>query len=66
MRAYVVTTGAAFGLILLAHVLRIAAEGWSVAMQRIFALTNLASLGMCVWAMALLRQLRRPPSTHAT
>ena len=51
---------------LLAHALRIAAEGWSVAMQPIVALTSLASLGMCVWAMALLRQLRRPPSTHAT
>ncbi len=67
MRAYVVTTGAAFGLILLAHVLRIAAEGWLVATQPVFALTSLASLGICVWAIALLRpQLRLPPSTHAT
>ncbi|MEO6213343.1 MAG: hypothetical protein ABIP65_06915 [Vicinamibacterales bacterium] len=53
MRAYVVTTGAAVGLILLAHVFRIAEEGWLVATQPVFALTSLASLGICVWAARL-------------
>jgi hypothetical protein len=47
MRTYVRTTGTAFAMILLAHLLRIAGEGWATAWQPVFALTTLASAGMC-------------------
>jgi hypothetical protein len=55
MRAYVMTTGAVFGLITLAHVLRILAEGSHLLREPVWVLLTLATAGLCVWAWRLLR-----------
>ena len=60
MRAYVMTTGVAFGLLALAHVLRVAQEGWGVAADPVFILTSLGSAGISVWAWRLVRHTPRP------
>jgi len=57
MRAYVITAGALFALLVLAHVARLFAEGLAVAREPLFAGATLLSLGMVVWAW---RVLRRP------
>jgi hypothetical protein len=55
MRAYILTTGIVFGLLVVAHVLRVAAEGIRVAADPLFAVTTLAAAGLCIWAVALLK-----------
>jgi hypothetical protein len=59
MRAYVMTTGAVFGLITLAHVLRIFAEGRHVADPWFLLLTVLTAM-LTFWAWRLLRLTPRP------
>ena len=60
MKAYLITTVTLFGLITLAHVARIAAEGSHLATDPVFVcLTSLAA-GICVWGFALLRRTPRP------
>jgi hypothetical protein len=56
MKAYVITTGAVFGLITAAHVARIVAEGRHLATEPFFVLMTIASTGLCVWAGGLLRR----------
>ena len=58
MRAYVMTTGAAFGLLALAHVARAVAEGAHLAREPFFVLTTIGSLALCVWAFRLLATTR--------
>jgi hypothetical protein len=60
MKAYVMTTGAVFGLLALAHVWRVIQEGWSLATEPSFVLITLASAGICVWAWRVLRNTPRP------
>jgi len=55
MKTYVMTTGAAFGLIALAHVARIVAEGPRLATDPGFILLTLAAVALSVWAWRLLR-----------
>jgi len=55
MRAYLVTTAVVFALLVLAHVARVVAEGWSVAMNPWFILTTIASAGLSLWGVRLLR-----------
>ena len=59
MKAYVLTTGIVFGLLTLAHLARLAAEGMSLLRSPVFVLTTLAAAGLCVWAIVLLR--KAPP-----
>jgi len=58
MKAYVITTGAAFGLLAVAHIARMFQEGAHLITQPVFLVTTVGSLGMCTWAMILLRRLR--------
>ena len=58
MRAYVMTTGAVFGLITLAHILRVIAEGPRLLTEPLWVLLTLATAGMCLWALRLLRIAR--------
>jgi hypothetical protein len=59
VRAYVATTGAMFGLIILAHILRLVNEGAQLLAKPPFIFTSLAAIGLLVWAIALLsRNLR--------
>jgi hypothetical protein len=55
MRAYVMTTGAVFGLITVAHVLRVIAEGPHLARDPWYVLLTVATATLCIWAWRLLR-----------
>jgi hypothetical protein len=57
MRAYVITSGAVFGLITLAHVWRAVAEGPRVATNPWFVLITLATAALSFWAWRSLRSL---------
>jgi hypothetical protein len=56
MKAYLITTGVVFGLIAVAHVLRIFAEGTRLAKEPVFVLLTVLAAGLCVWAFSLLRR----------
>jgi hypothetical protein len=60
MKAYVMTTGAVFGLITVAHVLRIVAEGPHLLTEPLWIVLTLAAAGLSLWAWRL---LRHPPTT---
>ena len=55
MKAYVMTTGAVFGLLTLAHVWRVIAEGPHLATDPFYMLITLAAAALCLWAWRLLR-----------
>lgn len=59
MRTYVITTGVIFGLLVVAHVWRVFAEGtWLLKDPFWFLITGLAA-ALCVWAFTI---ARRTPS----
>ena len=58
MKAYLVFTAVAFGLIVLAHVARVILEGPHVMAQPIFLLATIAAAAIYVWALVLLRRNR--------
>ena len=58
MRAYVVTTGILFGLVTLAHLLRMLYESRALATDPGYLLITAAAAALCVWACVLV--LRRP------
>ncbi|MES2129536.1 MAG: hypothetical protein V4463_19870 [Pseudomonadota bacterium] len=57
MKAYLVTSGIVFALVLLAHIARVAVEGLQVALQPGFAVGTLVALGMCAWSTILFKRL---------
>jgi hypothetical protein len=60
MKAYLLITGAIFGMITVAHIWRIAAESRSLATEPWFMGLTLLSAAMCVWAVRLFRSVTRP------
>jgi hypothetical protein len=58
MRAYIVTTGILFGLVTLAHLLRMLYESRALATDPGYLLITAAAAALCVWACVLV--LRRP------
>ena len=54
MRAYILTSGSIFGLIVLAHVLRAFAEP-HVLREPGWVLLTLAAAGLCAWAFRVAR-----------
>jgi hypothetical protein len=60
MRAYLITTGVVFGLLVVAHIWRAVLEGPALAKDPIYILTTVAAAALCLWAGRLLRQLSRP------
>jgi hypothetical protein len=58
MKAYVMTTGAVFGLITLAHLLRVVAEGPRLATDPFFVLLTVVAAALCLWAWRVLRLSR--------
>ena len=56
MRAYTITSGLLFAALVLAHALRLAAEGFAVAGNPIFLGTTLVAAGMAGWAAWVLRR----------
>jgi hypothetical protein len=55
MRAYVITTGAVFGLLTLAHLARMFVERRFAAEPEYWAITAIAA-ALCGWAVYLLRR----------
>jgi len=58
MKTYVMTTGAVFALITLAHILRIVAEGPRLASEPFFVLMTVLSTALSLWAWRVLRLIR--------
>lgn len=61
MKLYLIVTGIVFALLFLAHVARLASEGWHLATGAVFAVTTLGSLLICVWAFRLYKNIVRNP-----
>ncbi len=59
MKAYVITTGAVFGLLTLAHIWRVFAEEPHLATDPWFILITVAAAALCVWAWRLVRRSSR-------
>jgi hypothetical protein len=59
MRAYLLTTGAIFALIVLAHVARVVDEGPGLAGDPFFVVMTVAAAALSVWAWLLLRRVGR-------
>jgi protein-S-isoprenylcysteine O-methyltransferase Ste14 len=57
MKAYLMTTGAVFGLITLAHLWRILDEWPHLATEPGYLLITVAAAALCLWAWRLLRRL---------
>jgi hypothetical protein len=62
MKAFIATAGVAFGLLFLAHVARIFAEGTHLLTQAIFLATTVGSAGACIWAIIILKRGTRGPT----
>lgn len=59
MKAYIITSGGIFGLLTIAHLLRVALENRHLAAEPVFILITLASATLCIWAFSLLRRTNR-------
>ncbi len=59
MKAYVITTGAVFGLLTLAHIWRVFAGEAHLATDPWFILITVAAAALCFWAWRLLRRSSR-------
>jgi hypothetical protein len=56
MKAFVATTGVAFGLLFLAHIARIFAEGAHLLTEPVFLATTVGSASICAWAIVILKR----------
>ena len=63
MRAYVITTGLLFAILVLAHIARVFAEGVGHTMDPCFVVATLVAAGLSLWAWRLVRKPHRPVST---
>jgi hypothetical protein len=59
MKAYVLTTGSIFGLIVIAHVWRIMEEGSQLATDPAYIALTAAAAGLSLWAGRLLATAAR-------
>ena len=57
MRAYLLTTSVVFMLLVVAHLARVASEGWGPASSPAFIISSLLAVGMTAWALILLKCL---------
>ena len=60
MKAYLMTTGVVFGLITLAHIVRVVMEGPHLLKEPLYIVLTLLTAGLSVWAWSLLRVASRP------
>ena len=58
MRAYITVTGILFALLVVVHIWRAIVEGTHIAQDPAVALSTLLSVGMCAWAVTLLRRTK--------
>ena len=57
-KAYVITSGAIFGLLTIIHILRIVMENRHLASDPPFILITLVSAVLCGWAIKVFRSLK--------
>jgi len=60
MRAYLLTTGAIFGLVTVLHLWRMLGESPRLATDPWFVLLTVATAALCLWAWRLFRLSKRP------
>ncbi|HVG46262.1 MAG TPA: hypothetical protein VM890_16075 [Longimicrobium sp.] len=60
MKTYVITTGTVFGLLTIAHLLRIVGEDPGLAADPFYMAITAASAALSVWAFVVLRRSRQP------
>ncbi len=60
MKAYVMTTGAVFGLLTLAHIWRVVEEGPHLATDPAYVLITVVAAALGLWACRLLWRAPRP------
>ncbi|MGH8221818.1 MAG: hypothetical protein ACREQZ_02480 [Woeseiaceae bacterium] len=66
MRAYVITSGLLFMILVVAHVARILSEGLRVATEADFAASTMLAIGMSAWALWLVRRCPADVSSNRT
>jgi hypothetical protein len=59
MKAYVITTGAVFGLLALLHVLRIVGEDVRLLTDPLYMAITAAAAALCAWSWMVLRRMSR-------
>ena len=59
MKAYIITSATLFGLITVAHLLRIMMEGARLLTEPVYILLTLLSAALSVWGWYVLRQSNR-------
>jgi hypothetical protein len=59
MKAYVMITGALFGLLTIAHIVRIIMENPGLASDPIYILITILTAVLCGWAFYLVRLSRK-------
>ena len=57
MKPYVITTGAIFAFITVAHIVRLAMESTRVLTEPIFLVFTILSAALTIWAVLILRRL---------
>ncbi len=64
MKAYLITTGVIFGLITLAHLLRMVMEGMQLVREPVYILLTVVAAGLCLWACVLSLRLKKQSSNE--
>ena len=59
MKAYVITTGSVFGLLVLVHIWRVIEEGSHLLKEPGYVLITAVSAGLCLWALRLYMMMLR-------
>lgn len=59
MKAYVIITGILFGLLTIAHIVRMVAEGARTVTEPVFMIFTVLSAALCIWALQLILRSRR-------
>lgn len=62
MKAYLLTTGVVFGLLVLAHLWRVALEGVALAREPWFVFITLIAAALSIWAFVLFRRALGAPA----
>ena len=59
MKAYIMTTGAVFGLLVVAHIVRAIEEGSALAKDPFYIAITIVAAAFCFWAWRLIRLMSR-------
>jgi hypothetical protein len=59
VKAYVMTTGSVFGLLVVAHVWRVVEEGPHLTTDPFYIIITAGAAALCLWAWRLLRLMPR-------